>query len=468
MTRTSEARRRLILGVLTVPIFGSRVHAQSGAAANGPSSADVRALLGDYTGRGGESLGYVAGIIDRGGHRLIAVGQSGAPDGRVLDGDSLFEIGSITKVFTALLMAEMAQRGKVHLDDPVAQYLPVEGRPRPYNGKPITLLDLATHTSGLPRMPTNFKVKDPMHPYANYTVAQLYEFLSGFSQQFYPGVNYQYSNLGFALLGHALALRAGLPYEELLISQICTPLGLNDTRITLTPAMQVRLTPGHDPAFYPFPAFDEPTFAGSGALRSTANDLMRFLDACQGRRETSLKSAVASLLKVRRETAWSDQHAAEGWFIEDARSDELVWKSGGTGGYASYIGYSTHTQIAVVLLSNTRASRSTFPLGRHLLNPAFMPPAERRPIAIDSARLKAYAGRNSLSPEAIMKVTPGNDCLIVQITGHQETEIFPINETYFFARDINANVGFDPVSEGRAPALMLYMDGRLQRAVRVP
>ena len=195
---------------------------------------------------------------------------------------------------------------------------------------------------------------------------------------------------------------------------------------------------------------------------------MRFLDACRGRRETSLKAAMASLLKVRRETDRSDEYAAEGWFIEDAHTDELVWKDGGTGGYASYIGYSMRTQVAVVLLSNTRAWRTTFPLGRHLLDPAFKAPAERHPIAIDPARLEAFAGRYSFSSETVMTVAPGDDCLIVQMTGHEETEIFPINETYFFARDVNAYVAFDPATDGSAPALMLYMDGRLQRAVRMP
>jgi serine-type D-Ala-D-Ala carboxypeptidase/endopeptidase len=254
----------------------------------------------------------------------------------------------------------------------------------------------------------------------------------------------------------------------LVISRICTPLGLNDTRMTLTPAMRARLAPGHDPAFYPFPAFDLPTLAGSGALRSTANDLMSFLDACQGRRETSLKLALASLLKVRRETGRLDQHAAEGWFVEDAHSDELVWKAGDTGGYSSYIGYSTRTGVAVVLLSNTRDGRTTFPLGRHLLDPSFMAPAERHPIAIDPARLRAYAGRYSLPSEAVMTVAPGDDCLIVKITGHEETEIFPVSETNFFAREIDAYVAFDPATSGSAPALMLYMGGRLQRAVRMP
>src|SRR3984957_7560442 len=117
-------RRRLLLAALASPAF-----AQSGATGDGPSSEYMRALLEDHAGPGADSLGYVAGISDAGGHRLVGVGQSGAADGRARDGDSAFEIGSITKVFTALLMADMVQRGEVALDDPVAKYLPPEARP---------------------------------------------------------------------------------------------------------------------------------------------------------------------------------------------------------------------------------------------------------------------------------------------------------------------------------------------------
>jgi len=135
-------RRRLIPGALAAPIASSRAEAQNGVPASTLSSKTIRELLAQYAGPGPESLGYVAGIGDAGGHRVISVGASGAVDQRALDGSSVFEIGSITKVFTALLMAEMAQRGEVSFDDPVAQYLPPEGRPHPYKDKAVTLIDL--------------------------------------------------------------------------------------------------------------------------------------------------------------------------------------------------------------------------------------------------------------------------------------------------------------------------------------
>ena len=463
-------RRRLLLGALAAPIGLSRADAQSDAPTTAPSSETIRTLLAEYTGPHRESLGYVAGIADAGGHRVISVGASGAADNRALDGDSVFEIGSITKVFTALLMADMAQRGEVAFDDPVAKYLPPEGRPQPYKDRAITLIDLATHTSSLPRLPPNLEPKDPANPYAGYTAAQLYAFLSSYTPQFQPGASFifEYSNLGFGLLGHALALRAGRPFEDLLVERICTPLGLDDTRITLTPGMRERLAPGHDPGLYPVPAWQGGIFAASGALRSTANDLLRFLDAWQGERNTSLGAAMASALAVRRHTNQLDQDAAAGWFVLDTHADELVWKGGDTDGYASYAGYSTHTHVAVLLLSNTRSWLSTPLLGRHLLNPAYIAPVLREPIAIDPARLAAYAGRYSLSPQSVVTVTPRGDCLMMQVAGQMETEIFPVSDTNFFARDSHDVVAFELAPDGTPSALLLYSNGQSRRAIRIP
>jgi len=478
--RVLLTRRGILLGVLAMPTIGVCAESPQGtpsatgaaslgaAPGNGPSSESIRDILATQIDPGRESLGYVAGIIDAGGRRLIAVGQSDAPDGRLLDGDSVFEIGSITKVFTSLLLVDMAQRGEVALDDPVAKYLPPEGRPRAFDGKPITLLDLATYTSGLPRSPGNFHPGDEKNPYADYTVAQLYQFLAEFSPLYYPGSHYEYANLGFGLLGHALALRAGRGYEELVVSRICAPLGMDDTRITLTPDMRQRLVPGHDFDLHKAPNWDIPTLAGAGALRSTANDLFRFLDACQGRRQTSLARAITSLLNVRRQTDSKDLYAAAGWFVQTEYGDELVWKDGGTGGYATFIGYSTRSGMAALLLSNASSWYSTPRLGRHLLNPAFAVPAVRRQIAIDPAKLPRYAGRYPITPQFVLTVTPKQGRLMVQATEQDEFQVYPESETRFFYRVVDAELTFELGPDGSAVALVLQQSGRNRRAIRQP
>jgi len=137
-----------------------------------------------------------------------------------LNGDTIFEIGSISKVFTSLLLADMVNRKEVALDDPAAKYLPEHVRMPERSGKAITLLDLSTHRSGLPRVPGNLNPKDPTNPYADYSVDDLYQFLSGYTLPRDPGSEVEYSNLGGGLLGHILAHRAGTDYESLIRSRI--------------------------------------------------------------------------------------------------------------------------------------------------------------------------------------------------------------------------------------------------------
>jgi len=163
-----------------------------------------------------------------------------------MDGNTIFEVGSVTKVFTSLLLADMAQRGQVALTDPVAKYLPAGVKMPERNGRQISLEDLATHTSGLPRLPSNLSPKDAANPYADYSVEQLYQFLSGYQLTRDIGPQYEYSNLGGGLLGHVLARRAGMDYEKVVRSRICEPLGMRSTSITLSDDMKTRFAVGHN------------------------------------------------------------------------------------------------------------------------------------------------------------------------------------------------------------------------------
>jgi serine-type D-Ala-D-Ala carboxypeptidase/endopeptidase len=392
-------RRALILAALAGRVAG----AQADAGTTPPSDAEVRAILMERVEVGRRSRGLVAGMRTADGRHLATYGSADTPGGdgsagatpnhRPLDGDTVFEVGSITKVFTALLLADMIERGEVGLDDPVMKYLPT-AMPggvslAMHDSKPITLLDLATYTSGLPNMPDNFAPKDPANPFADYTVAQLYGFLTGFVPRFDPGTHYEYANLGFGLLGHALALRAGRSYEDLVVDRICTPLGLDSTRITLSASMRGRMAQGHDRALDPVANWDLPTLAGAGALRSTANDLFTFLEACLGLRQTPLARAFAHMLTVRRR-AWAQMDVAFGWFVVSRNDDEIVWKDGETGGYSSFVGYSTKSRLGSIVLSNAGILNDD--IGFHLINPAYPLTRMRQPVAIDPARLADYVG----------------------------------------------------------------------------
>jgi serine-type D-Ala-D-Ala carboxypeptidase/endopeptidase len=421
---------------------------------------------------GRESTGLVAVVLD--GRRRIdaAYGRSDSADNRALDADTVFEIGSITKVFTALLLADMIVRGEVAADDPVAKYLPERVRVPFFESKPITLLDLATYTSGLPRMPSNFKPRDAANPYADYSVEQLYDFVSNHKLRFSPGTHYEYANLGFGLLGHALALRAGMSYEDLVVSRICAPLGMESTRITLSPSMQQRLARGHNANLEPVANWDIPTLAGAGALRSTANDLVRFLQMSlgnnPGNRTSPLAAAMAMTIGQRHPTERPRVEVALGWFVSTSYGDEIAWKDGGTGGYATFIGYSTKSRRAGILLSNTADYNANLKLGVHLVNPAYALTKVHRQVVVDPAVLATYVGRYELNPNFVLTVRVDGTRLFVQATGQSEFEAFAESETDFFYRVVDAQITFDRPEGGVAPSLTLHQNGKDRPGKRMP
>jgi CubicO group peptidase (beta-lactamase class C family) len=234
-------------------------------------------------------------------------------------------------------------------------------------GRQITLLDLATHTSGLPRLPSNLKPTDPENPYAEYSVQNLYDFLSGLKLTRNIGSQYLYSNLGGGLLGHVLSLQAGMDYECLLRSRICESLGLSDTAITLSTELKARMATGHNSDLQPVPLWDLPTLAGAGALRSTANDLLSFLAANLGYLESPLAPAVAKMLTVRRSTGNPNCMVAIGWHILARHGREIAWHNGGTGGFRSFMGYDQTRGLGVVVLSNTGTAAGVDDIALRLL-----------------------------------------------------------------------------------------------------
>src|SRR5437763_1807618 len=145
------------------------------------ASTDVRDTLVNRVDESRKAVGIVVGTIGPNGRNIVAYGRLAKDRSGTPDGDTIFEIGSISKVFTSLLLADMVERGEVTLDTPVAKLLPAEVKVPERNGKQITLLDLSMQVSGLPRMPTNIKPADFSNPYADYDAPKLYAFLSGYT-----------------------------------------------------------------------------------------------------------------------------------------------------------------------------------------------------------------------------------------------------------------------------------------------
>lgn len=452
-------------------------HAQEPAASPVPSDSEIHGILVQRIDEFHQSVGIVVGMIGPNGRKVVSYGALEKGDARGLNGDTVFEIGSITKVFTSLLLADMVQRGEVALTDPVAKYLRAGVKMPQRKGRQITLEDLATHTSSLPRLPANLKPKDAANPYADYTVAQMYEFLSSYELTRDIGSQYEYSNLGGGLLGHVLALRAGQDYESLVRSRITGPLGMKDTGIALTPGMKARLAAGYDAQLNRAANWDLPTLAGAGALRSTPNDLLTFLAADLGYTKTPLAPAMAAMLNVRRPTGNASLEVALAWHIFTSTSDEgiVVWHNGGTGGYRSFFGYNPKTRVGVVALSNASTTAGVDDIGVHLLRPAapllnaaaFRPPKERKEIAVDPKLFDKYAGRYQLAPNFILTITREGDHLFAQATGQPKFELFAEGEKEYFLKVVDAQISFEVEGASVASQLVLHQMGRDMPAKRI-
>ena len=462
--------RKVLRLLFTAIILVAVTQAQSVPESPVPSDLEVRKILVDRIDVQRQSVGIVIGVIGSEGRRTIAYGHLDKGDSRPLNGDTIFEIGSATKVFTSLLLADMVQRGQVALDDPVAKYLPPTVKMPERNGRSITLLDLASHTSGLPRLPANMAPKDRANPYADYSVEQLYQFLSTYQLTRDVGSQYEYSNLGGGLLGHVLARRAGTDYEALVRSRICDPLGMKSTEITLTPEMKSRLAVAHNAALEPVKNWDLPALAGAGALRSTANDLLSFLAANLGYTRSPLAPSMAAMLKVRRPTGQPGLEVGLGWHIYTTNGKEIIWHNGGTGGYRSFIGFDPKSRVGVVALSNAETNVGVDDIGRHLLDPGAplrKPPTEHKEAKVDTKLFDGYVGSYQLAPNFILTITRDGDHLFAQATGQPKVEIFPEGDRDYFLKVADAQITFVTDSQGRATELILHQGGLDHHAKRI-
>ncbi|MDQ2841228.1 MAG: beta-lactamase family protein [Acidobacteriota bacterium] len=304
--------------------------------------------------------GVAIGVVQHGVRRIFVYGA--------VKEDSIFEIGSISKTFTGLILAQMVEQHKVRLDEPVRELLP-QGTVAKPDGPEITLLDLATQHSGLPRMPDNFHPANPEDPYEDYRAANLYEFIAKHGLKKPADAGFNYSNLGVGLLGQALSNRAGTNYPDLLHVEITGPLTLNDTAVKLSPEQEKRFAQGHDGQHHPAHAWSLDALAGAGAIRSTAADMLTYLEAQlhpdkvkRGPEATSADSpaltmsAALQMSHELRADALPDMKIALAWLYKTKTG--TYWHNGATGGYSSYAFFNPKEDYAAVVLSNTSISQT--------------------------------------------------------------------------------------------------------------
>jgi serine-type D-Ala-D-Ala carboxypeptidase/endopeptidase len=425
-----------------------------------PADNDIRKLLAERMARNG--VGVVVGIIEPAGQRVIVHGKSGARNNRPLDGDTVFQIGSVTKVFTGLLLADMVQRGEVKVDDPASKYLP-PGVKMPERGRPITLIDLSKHWSALPSMPTNFSLDAQPNPVEAYTVEELYQFLSTYELPREPGKQ-EYSNLGVALLGRLLARHAGMEYEEFLKQRVLVPLGLKSTSITLTADQRRRLAPGHDRFLKPVETWEMRAMPASGSLRSTANDLLSFLAFNLGVKDSPLQAAMLYQRTPGR---------ALGWGRSMLGGEEVYGHEGGKEGYRSAVVFSPSRKTGVVVLTNARTDDSPMDLARYLLfggtplPPATAAPTRPKIVRLDSKLLDEYSGQYRLDSNSVYSVVRKQDHLLVGTKGGGISTFFPSGKDQFFSNTNDVEIVFDRDNSGRVKGLTVRTGGTQQSAIRL-
>ena len=411
--------------------------------------------------------GVSVGVIDQderwmGNFGVLGKGRQQSPTD-----DTIYEIGSITKVFTGILLADATVAGDVSLETSVGEIMLEAAEANPEVASAIQLRHLSTHSSGLPRMPTNLSPADPLDPFADYSRRLMTDFMTTVKLSSKPGTPSGYSNFGVGLLGELLAMKANKSYAELLSSRLTEPLGMTDTSTEVRQDAGRRLAPPHQASGVPGREWRFDAMAGAGAIRSTPEDMLRFIDANLAPPPGRLGDAI--------ELAWKQQTEAQGdafamglgWHI--ARDGSTRWHNGQTDGYHSMLLISRPLRAGVVVLSNSPIQEIDL-LGETIVR--LIAGIEPRPIAlagmaVDESVVKRLVGRYQLVPGFILNVTANGKRLFLQATGQQQVTLVAQSETKWSVVGVEAVLEFELPVEGNANVVTLHQNRASLPATRL-
>ncbi|HET8554211.1 MAG TPA: serine hydrolase domain-containing protein [Rhodanobacteraceae bacterium] len=317
-----------------------------------PSPDPVQAALDEHVAIDTPNAGIAVAIVTPQGARHWFAGHLDGDLSRMPDADTAFEIGSITKTFTASLLVAMEREGLVDLDARLDALLPEASRLGRQTPAPVTLESLATHCSGLPRLPWGWRMSaamylSPKQPYRFISHAFLERWMRG--RRIHYGQRYRYSNLGYGVLGNVLADRAGSTYADVLQRFVLLPLGLSHTRVGGTNA---KVAQPHTACGHRVPPWNMRALTPAGGLHSTLNDMTRWLQVNLDVR-TPLD---ARLHEPRANSGGRHRSVALGWHVDGEGDMRVVWHNGGTGGSRSLIAFAPARGTGIVVLSNSAAS----------------------------------------------------------------------------------------------------------------
>lgn len=425
----------------------------------------------------GLAASLVVGVID--GDTMLVRGY-GKVGENAPDGTTLYEIGSVSKVFTGILLADAVTRGVCKLDDPVQSLLP-EGVTMPkWEETPVLLWHLSTHTSGLPRLP-NMKGSDPNDPYAHFDEAKLFAEVGKARVRWEPSSKYEYSNFAVGLLGHLLAKKQGFAsFEALLKERITKPLGMADTTVVLSDAQKARMAPPRNVDGDAEHLWDLAALAGAGGIRSSVADMLKFAraqfrpagplkldDLRQPKRsEPSPADALDEPIDLAQQKRYFDRASGItmglGWHF--ALGGQTLWHNGGTGGYHAYLEVVPGDRRAVCVLSNTTSSlidKVGKSILQHLYGMAVEPPKVEIPVAVERAQLQRLVGKyrvEGTEDGATFTITLDDRGLLAQVPGEQACRVHAKSPTQFVYRVGNASLTFE-LEGDTAKVLVLHQNG---------
>jgi len=422
-------------------------------------------------------VGMSVGIIHQGERQTQGYGvkrrsgtESAKDNASVPDSQTVYEIGSVSKTFTGLMLADAVLSERVRLDQRIQELLPNSVKLDSQVKQPITLQHLSTHVSGLPRLPTNLRMDNPANPYVSYTADDMFRFLSEFKPTHQPGERMLYSNYAVGLLGNLLAHQADSSYSELLKNRICVPLKMNDTVIELSNDLRSRLASPYTADGTPASNWDLNTFEGAGGIRSTVHDMLNYIQAHLDPPQNDLGKAIELGWKIHQKPIRSEDFAMGlGWHV--ARDGNTRWHNGQTGGYHSMVLIDRRSKSGVVVLSNTatgEVDKLAEDLIRMLAGGKVTPRTFEKAVKVSREVMWKYVGRYELAPAFIFTVKLDEDRLMVDLTGQPALRIFPKSDTEWEYRVVDARIQFNVDGKGNCTELVLDQNGTKQTAKRMP
>jgi D-alanyl-D-alanine-carboxypeptidase/D-alanyl-D-alanine-endopeptidase len=436
--------------------------AASAAPAAGATPRELDEIVRERLAESPAPVCVAVGVVEPAQSRTTFACSSGAGPA-AFDQDSIFEIGSVTKGLTGLLLADMVVRDEVRIDDPASKYSRPGARLPKRGGREILLRDLVTHTAGLPRNP--FERRGASNPYGYVDEDALYAALAEAELTHDIGTQYGYSNLGFMWLSDLLARRAGKSYEALLTERILAPLGMTSTAVRLTPRQQARFVKGHGAVYDEIaPWTIGGNLQGVGHVRSSLRDMMRLSEALAGMRSTPLDAAISVALDPPSPIAAPEVGYA--WNVRGEPAERRYDHGGGTGGFVAHVAFDRTRRRAAVVLADARAS--IFDLALHLVDRSYDLRRAFVVVPLDAAARRQFVGAYSATAGQRLEVSEDGNRLIARGDGLPTVELMHQGRDAFFVPGFDALFVFSRGADGLIDGVASYLDQRRTAWRRTP